>query len=46
MDLRQFGQPSIVFNLISNMFYDNKLKDAAERLFKKAWKEFPDDRAL
>ena len=46
IDLRQFGQPSMVFNLISNMFYDDTLKDAAVRLFKKAWKEFPDDRAI
>ena len=45
MDLRQFGQPSMIFNLISNMFFDDKLRDAATRLFKKAWKEFPDDRA-
>ena len=29
IDLRQFGQPYMVFNLISNMFYDDKLRDRA-----------------
>ena len=46
IDLRAFGQSSRVFNLISNMFYDDKHRDAATRLFKKVWKEFPDDRSL
>ena len=38
IDLRQFGQPYIVFNLISNLFYDNKLRDRAMPLFKERGK--------
>ena len=45
IDLRRFGQPYIVFNLISNLFYDNKLSDRAVPLFKRAWAAFPDERS-
>ena len=46
IDLQQFGTTSVIFNLIGNMFYDDTLVDAATRLFKKAWSDFPDDRSL
>ncbi len=46
MDLRQFGQPWMVFNMISNMFYDDSLRDRALPLFKKAWEAFPYDRTM
>ena len=45
IDLRRFGQPYVVFNLISNLFYDNKLSDRAVPLFKRAWQAFPDERS-
>ena len=44
IDFRQFGQPYVVFNMISNMFYDNRLSDRAIPLFKRAWQAFPDER--
>ena len=44
IDLRQFGQSYMVFNLIDNLFYNDKTRDGAFRLFKKAWESFPDDR--
>ena len=47
MDLRQFGQPSMVFNMISNMFYDDKLKDAGDASVQEGVEgSFPDDRSL
>jgi lipopolysaccharide biosynthesis regulator YciM len=45
VDLRKFGQPYMVFNLISNLFFDNTLADRAVPLFKKAWEAFPDERS-
>ena len=45
IDLRQFGQPHMVFNMISNLFFDNKLSDRAVPLFKRAWEAFPDERS-
>ena len=33
----------MIFNLISNLFYDAKARDRAFPLFKKAWESFPDD---
>ena len=44
IDLRQFGQSYNVFNTISNMFFEDKLRETAIRLFKKAWEAFPSDR--
>ena len=45
IDLRQLGQPYYVFNLISNMFNDEKLRDRVLSLFKKAWEAFPEERS-
>ncbi len=45
IDLRQFGQYYYVFNLISNLFYDETVKNRAMPLFKKAWDAFPAERA-
>ncbi|MFI5456257.1 MAG: DUF1583 domain-containing protein [Isosphaerales bacterium] len=45
IDLRQLGQSYMVFNLIGNLFYDDKMRDRAVNLFKKAWEAFPDDRS-
>ena len=44
-DLRQFGQPYVVFNMISNLSFDDKLRDRSIPLFKKAWAAYPDERA-
>ncbi len=44
-DLRQFSQPSMLLNMISNLAYDEKLRDRSMSLFKKAWEAFPDYRS-
>jgi tetratricopeptide (TPR) repeat protein len=45
IDLRQFGQSYYVYNLISNLFYDETIKNRAMPLLKKAWDAFPQDRS-
>ena len=44
MDLKSFGQPYIVTNLLNNMMRDQQSRTAAMVLFKKAWETFPDQR--
>jgi len=45
MDLRQFGQSFYVFNLLSNLFYDETIKNRAMPLLRKAWDAFPSERS-
>ncbi len=39
------ASPIMVFNVIQNMFYDDKLRDRAIPLFKRAWEAFPEERS-
>ena len=45
MDLKKLGQPYAVTNLIQNMLQNEKTRDKAFILFRKAWAAFPDQRA-
>ena len=43
-DIRSFGQPLLLMNLIQNLMNDERNREAAVSLFKKAWEAFPADR--
>jgi tetratricopeptide (TPR) repeat protein len=45
MDLKSFGQPYIVTNMLSNMMRDQQSRATAMVLFKKAWEAFPEQRS-
>ena len=47
IDLKSFRQnPWELTNIISNMSYQEKSKDRAMQLFKRAWKDLPDQRQM
>ena len=47
LDLKTFRQnPWELTNIISNMSYQEKSKDRAVQLFKRAWKDLPDQRQM